>query len=328
MKNDVIKQKHHFGFLVLPGFSLIAYAGAIEFLRLANSLQSNTIYTWRTVTPDDCLVKASNGLEIKPDKKLLDDERYDILFICGGGKISHSWSKTIGDWLKQQDRNGIALGSFCTGTYILAKAGLLDDCRCTIHWEFISSLREEFPHLLLTDRIYEIDRDRYTCAGGTAAIDMMNHIVSIQQGHSLTTSINEELLVDYSRSMNDSQRFPLSKKIGTNNTNLIEVVTLMRENTEDPLTVMELSKLVNIGRRQVERLFRNTLNCTPTQYYLTLRLKKARRLLLQTDNPIIDISIACGFTSASHFTKRYRDMFGVPPRNERRYFLQSTDTHL
>lgn len=318
--DEQIKPKK-FGFLVMPGFSLIAYAAAIDTLRLANRIEGKTLYTWITITPKDELVQASSGLEVKPDLITQEPVNYDVIIVCGGVKITSTWSDSLGKWLREQDKKNVALGSLCTGTYILAKAGLLDDYRCTIHWENIASLREEFPHLQISDDIYEIDRNRYTCAGGTTPIDMMHHLVSIQHGRRLAAAISEEILVDHVRSMKDRQRIPLRQQIGTSQPKLTEAVMLMEANIEETLSPDELSSLVKISRRQLERLFRSYLSCTPTQYYLGLRLRNARRLLLQTERPIIDISLVCGFSSAPHFSKCYRDLFGLPPRDERRLLV-------
>ncbi len=319
--NQTTPTTKHFGFLALPGFSLIAYAAAIDTLRLANRISEQELYTWETITPENSLVKASNGLEVKPERVAEDAHNYDTVFVCGGVRIKDAWSPAIGKWLQALDRKKTALGSLCTGSYILAKAGLLEGYRCTIHWENISAMREDFPSLQLTDDIYEIDRNRYTCAGGTTPIDMMHHLVAMQHGHNLSAAISEEFLVDHVRSMTDRQRIPLRQQIGTSQPKLTEAVMLMEANIEDPLTPDELSGLVKISRRQLERLFRAYLDCTPTQYYLGLRLRNARRLLLQTEKTIIDISLVCGFSSAPHFSKCYRDLFGLPPRDERRLLL-------
>jgi transcriptional regulator GlxA family with amidase domain len=315
------RKPKHFGFLAMPGFSLIAYAAAIDTLRLANRIEGNELYTWETITPKEELVRASNGLEVKPDRIEQESDVYDTIIVCGGVKITKTWTERLGKWLRKQDKKGVAFGSLCTGTYILAKAGLLDGYRCTIHWENIASTREEFPHLHITDDIYEIDRNRYTCAGGTTPIDMMHHLVSMQHGRRLAAAISEEFLVDHVRGMTDRQRIPLRQQIGTSQPKLTEAVMLMEANIEEPLTPDELSSLVKISRRQLERLFRSYLNCTPTQYYLGLRLRNARRLLLQTEKAIIDISLVCGFSSAPHFSKCYRDLFGLPPRDERRLLV-------
>ena len=307
--------------MVLPNFSLVAYATAIDTLRLANRITGEDLYSWETLTPKNELVRASNRLEVRPDRLYDDTHQFDIVFVCGGTRIKDTWTDSLGKWLQELDKKGTALGSLCTGTYHLAKAGLLEGYRCTIHWENIASLREEHPTLKITDDIYEIDRKRYTCAGGTTPIDMMHHLVSLEFGHSLAAAISEEFLIDHVRSMTDQQRIPLRQQIGTSQPKLTEAVMLMEANIEDPLTPNELSALVKISRRQLERLFRAYLDCTPTQYYLGLRLRNARRLLLQTEMSIINISLTCGFSSAPHFSKCYKDLFGLPPRDERRLLL-------
>lgn len=316
-----LKKTYHFGFLATPGFSLIAYSAAIDMLRMANHLQGTKLYTWDTLTPEDGCVNSSNGLEINPDRRLQDVDNFEILFVCGGTNTPDAWSESIGQWLRQLDNKGVKLGSLCAGTYILAKAGLLDGYRCTIHWENLASTREEFPLLHLSDDIYEIDRDRYTCAGGTASIDMMHHIVSLHYGRQLATAIIERFMVDYIRDSTDRQSMPIHQKIGVNQPKLTDVVVLMEANIEEPLTIDELSDFVKMSRRQLERLFKKHLSLSPSQYYFGLRLRYARRLLLRTERSIKEISKVCGFASAPHFSKSYKDMFGLPPRDERRLLL-------
>ena len=317
----------HYGFLVMPGFSLIAYAAAIDTLRLANRVDGRKLFTWETLTPDGNPVITSSGLSVSSDKdrdNINQPFSGKVLFVCGGVRIRHTWTPEIGGWLQRLAKDGVALGSLCTGTHILAQSGLLDGYRCTIHWERMASTREQFPNLKLTDNIYEIDRDRYTCAGGTTPIDMMHHLIAMAHGRNLAATITEEFLVDHVRSMVERQRIPLRQQIGTSQPKLTEVVMLMGANIEEPLTPDALAGLTGISRRQLERLFRAHLDCTPTQYYLRLRLNNARRLILQTEKSIVDISIACGFSSAPHFSKCYHDHFGLPPRDERRLLLNAS----
>lgn len=311
-----------YGFLVVSNFSLIAYAAAIDTLRLANRVADKTLYTWQTLSVDGEPITASNGLVVTPNRpgsNLVDT--YEAIFICGGSKVNLSWTKPMAECLRSLSKKKMALGSLCTGSYLLAKSGVLDDYRCTIHWDRLASTREEFPKLNLTDDIYEVDRDRYTCAGGTASIDMMLYLISQHHGKALVSGISELMLLDRVRSMQDHQRIPLRQKLGTSQPRLTEAVLLMESNLEEPLSPDELASYVTISRRQLERLFRSYLHCTPTQYYLGLRLRNARLLLLQTEKTIVDISLACGFASAPHFSKCYRDLFGLPPRDERRLLL-------
>ncbi len=318
-----------YGFLVVPGFSMIAFAAAIDTLRLANRVAGQRLYEWETISSNGEAVTASNGLEVTPQHAIKNHSAYNALFVCAGTRVNLGWSQTLRDGLRNAAKKGMALGSLCTGTYLLAKADLLEGYRCTIHWERLASTREEFPKLNLTDDIYEIDRNRYTCAGGTTPIDMMLELISHQHGASMSAAISEEILVDRVRSMQDHQRIPLRQQLGTSQPKLTEAVLLMESNLEEPLSPDELASYVNISRRQLERLFRSYLHCTPTQYYLRLRLRNARLLLLQTEKSIVEISLACGFASAPHFSKCYRDMFSLPPRDERRLLLvQSGDRDL
>lgn len=312
---------YRFGFLATPGFSLIAYAAAIDIIRIANHIKGIELYTWDTISIDDMPVKASNGVEIKPSRNLLDQIDYEILFVCGGTDTPEAWRDSIGEWLREKDRNGVKLGSLCAGTYFLAKAGLLAGCRCTIHWEDLSSTRKEFPDLQLTDDIYEIDRNRYTCSGGAASIDMFLHIVSLHHGQELAVAISESFLVDHIRDTKERQSIPLLQLIGEDQPVLLEAINLMEANIEDPLSIDELCTLVKVSRRQLEYLFKNQFNCTAKSYYMRLRLRNARRLILQTEISILDISKLCGFVTAPHFSKTYRNQFGLPPRDERRLLL-------
>lgn len=300
---------------------MIAFAAAIDTLRLANRVSNQRLYEWETISNDGKPVTASNGLEVTTRQSIKSHTQYSVLIVCGGSKVHQSWSQSLGESLCIAAKRGAALGSLCTGTYLLARAGLLEGYRCTIHWERLISTREEFPKLQLTDDIYEIDRDRYTCAGGTTPIDMMLELISLEHGSSMSAAISEEIMVDRVRSMQDHQRIPLRQQLGTSQPKLTEAVLLMESNLEEPLNPDELASYVRISRRQLERLFRSYLHCTPTQYYLRLRLRNARLLLLQTEKSIVEISLACGFASAPHFSKCYRDMFGLPPRDERRLLL-------
>lgn len=308
----------------MPGFSLTAYATAIDTLKLANRIEDKELYSWETITPKDRIVKASSGLEVRPDRFYNDTDSYDVLIVCGGLDIRKAWDecKSLGQYLTFHASKGVALGALYTGTYVLAKANLLEGYRCTIHWENISAFRAEFPHINVTDDVYEIDRNRYTCAGGTTPIDMMHNLISLQQGRRMSAAISEEFLIDNLRGMTERQRIPLRQQIGTSQPKLTEAVTLMETNIEECLSPTELASYVDVSNRQLERLFKTYLDCTPMQYYLNLRLRNAKRLLLQTDKAVTDIAIDCGFKTSAHFSKSYKDLFKLSPRDERRLVLK------
>lgn len=306
-----------FGFLLAPNFSMIAFTSAVEPLRMANQLTGKTLYRWHVITTDGEPVAASNGLRIVPDAAIGENPNLDALFVCGGNHVQRACTKELLSWLRKQANRKVPLGAVCTGSYLLAKAGLLDGYRSTIHWENLASVREEFPGLIVSSELFEIDRNRYTCSGGVAPLDMMLHLITQRHGKELAARISEEFICERIRGRNDRQRIPLKLRLGTSQPKLVEAVALMEANIEEPMGPDELARHVGLSRRQLERLFQKYLNCVPTRYYLELRLARARQLLLQTNMSIVDIAFACGFVSAPHFSKCYRDFFGLPPRDER-----------
>jgi transcriptional regulator GlxA family with amidase domain len=314
-----------FGFLLVERYSMIAFSSAIEPLRMANRLAAKTLYEWPVITLDGDPVCASNGLMVAPNYAADDVPLLDVIFICAGVDVTAVYSKKLQSTLCKFDRQKIKLGGLCTGTYLLAKAGLLDGYSSTIHWENMASLREEFPLVTVTDELYEMDRGRYTCAGGSAALDMMLKLISDTNGSTLSAHISEQFMCDRIRGRHDRQRTPLQQHFGASQPKLIETITLMEANLEEPMSIDELSDLVGVSRRQLERLFQKYLHCVPTRYYMDLRLNKARLLLLQTSKSVIDVSLACGFVSPPHFSKCYRDYFGIPPREERQQKLAAMD---
>ncbi|MFK7992564.1 MAG: GlxA family transcriptional regulator [Granulosicoccus sp.] len=306
------------GFYLVPHFTMIAFSSAIEVLRMANQLSGQTLYQWNMCSSDGHPVTCSNGIPLNVEHSAQTRERYDAVFVCGGLNIHMLQDEPGIQWLRQLDKQGSVLGAVCSGTYILARADLLNDHRCTIHWENLAAAREEFPHLVISSELFEIDRKRYTCAGGTAPLDMMLSEIRSSHGIELATRISEQFMCERIRDQNDRQRVPLTQRIGASQPKLAEAVSLMEANIEEPMTLDELSHHVGLSRRQLERLFQRYLHCVPTRYYLELRLERARQLLLQSSMPIVDIALACGFISAPHFSKCYRDTFSLPPRDERR----------
>jgi transcriptional regulator GlxA family with amidase domain len=178
-------------------------------------------------------------------------------------------------------------------------------------------MHDEFPELIVSSELFELDRERYTCSGGTAPLDMMLTLVARNHGAELATSISEQFICERIRDSKDRQRIPLRQRFGASQPKLVETVELMENNIEEPMKLDELARHVGISRRQLERIFQKHLNCVPTRYYLELRLRRARELLLRTPRSIVDVAFSCGFVSAPHFSKCYRDFFGKPPREER-----------
>lgn len=308
-----------YGFFLVPGFTLIGFACATEPLRMANMSGNSTRFCWHTITADGEPTRSSNGAAIQPDCAMADTPVLDALFVCGSNPVPGWIDPRHLDWLRNLARCGTALGGIDTGSYWLAKANLLDGYRCTLHWEDADRFLTDFRNIIVSTRVFEIDRDRYTCSGGVASVDMMISLISRRpDGKSLAAMVAELMVCERIRSTNDVQRVPLRQRVGTGQPKLIEAVSLMECNFEEPLRTDELARCVNLSARRLESLFQEHLQCTPSAYYRELRLARARQMLLGTGETIIDVAAACGFASVAHFTRRYRERFGIPPGKERR----------
>ena len=310
-----------YGFLLVPEYSMMAFTAAIDQMRMANRLSGNNLYEWIIMGETEEKVYASTEMSVSTIE-MRKAGKLDAVFVCGGTNIETKATRGITTWLREQTKQRVAIGAICTGTYILAEAGLLRDYRCTIHWENMIGLREKFPELVISQDLFEIDRDRYTCAGGSSAMDMMVYLIAKIHGWELATDIAEEFLVERIRGRNDRQRLPLRLQLGASQPKLAEAVAFMEANIEELISLDEIASHVGLSRRQLERLFQKYLNCVPTRYYMRLRLMHARQLLLQTSMPIVDIAFASGFVSTPHFSKCYREHFGIPPRDERKAHRQ------
>jgi transcriptional regulator GlxA family with amidase domain len=318
LESPAVLRKTKYAFLTLPNYSLIAVANALEPLRMANRLVGKEVYEWFVVSLDGRSIDASSGLNLSPTRALDKLEAVDILFVCGGTHVREAVSPALITALKRLAERRVPLGALCTGGYALARAGLLDNFRATIHWENLSALREEFPRVRISDQLFTIDRNRFTCSGGTAPLDLMLNLIEAKLGSRISQRVSEQFIVDRVRKDSDRQYIPLRARIGISHRGLIRVAQLMEENIEKPLSLEQIAKSTGLSRRQIERLFKRDLNCVPKRYYLEMRLRRARELLLQTAMPIMDITAACGFQSPPHFSKCYRAQYGYPPSAERK----------
>jgi AraC family transcriptional regulator, glycine betaine-responsive activator len=306
------------GFFLVPNFTMMAFTSAIEPLRLANQVTERPLYAWTLYSNDGGPVRASNSVEIRVDEPFGQARDLSAAILCAGNGVQTLDHRDVIAALRRLSTFGASLGAVCTGTYVLAKAGLLDGYQATIHWENQASLVAEFPHLDITSELFEIDRNRFTCAGGTAAADMMLSIIARDHGQALATAVTDQLIHHRIREASERQRMDLRTRLGVAHPRLLAVVARMEETIETPLSCTELSAEAGVSPRQLERLFAKYLGHSPTRHYLTVRLDRARFLLQQTSQPILSVAMACGFVSASHFSKSYNEHFGHTPSTERR----------
>lgn len=306
-----------FVFLLLDRFTMLAFASAIEPLRIANRVAGRTLYTWVLAGENGETAVCSNGAAFKLDMGLEEINREDVVFVCGGIDVARATTKAILNWLRREARRGATVGGLCTGAYALAKAGLLDGKKATIHWENQDGFLEEFEDVKLTKSVFVMDGNRWTTAGGTASLDLMLKVIAADHGEDLANTVADQLIYNAIRTDQDTQRLSIPTRIGVRHPKLSQVIQMMEGNIEDPMSPADLAEDVGMSTRQLERLFRRYLNRSPKRYYMELRLQKARNLLMQTDMSVINVALACGFASPSHFSKCYRSHYNTTPYRER-----------
>ena len=309
--------KKRFIFLLLDNFSLISYACAVEPLRLANRYHSSDFYEWKSASENGKTAECSAGTNFQVDIGLEETNRGDTIIICGGINVKDHTSKAILNWLRREARRGVHIGALCTASYVLAKAGLLNGKTATIHWENYDSFEEEFDEVALSKSVFVVDENRSSSAGGIASIDLILRFVSDDLGQDLANTVADQLIYNAIRTERDGQRLSIPTRIGVRHPKLSLVIQMMEKNIEEPISPSILAREVGMSTRQLERLFRRYLNRSPKRYYMELRLQKARNLLMQTEMSVINVALACGFASPSHFSKCYRSHYNTTPYRER-----------
>lgn len=310
-------QPTRFVFLMLEEFSQVCFTCAIEALRQGNRATGREVYSWALACENGEFMQASNGIEMRVDMNLGEVTRNDTIVVCGGLNIAKNTTKPVLNWLRREARKGIRIAGISTAAYTLAAAGLLDKKRCTIHWENHDSFEEDFPDVELLKTVYVIDGNRLTCAGGTSSIDLFLALISDDHGKDAANWVADQMIYNSPRTEKDGQRLSIPTRIGVRHPKLAEVIKRMEANIEDPMSPSILAADVGMSTRQLERLFRRYLDRSPKKYYMELRLHKARNLLMQTDMSVINVALACGFTSPSHFSKCYRAQYDTTPYRER-----------
>ena len=300
-------------FVLVPNLSMLAFAAAIEPLRIANQLTGKPLFKWRTLSEDGQNVRASNGVELGVDGALCDLDRNAHVFVCSGVLPEQSSSQKTADWIRAHWRKGCTVGGLCTGAYTLARAGMLKGRAFTLHWENLPPFRELHPDLEPREQLYVIDDRIMTASGGTAATDLFLRLINDRFGLTLSQAVLNMCIHSLHRSDIEAQQSSRSASIGIRNENLVRVIKHFEANIDQPLNLDEVADEFGISRRQIERLFTKHLGISPKRYFAQLRLGRARALLAETDLPVAEIAAAVGFDSSTYFARRFRDMFGVTP---------------
>jgi len=307
------------GLLMLDGFNALAMHAFIDPFRCANYLRSMNLYEWVFLGLDGETVRASNGMavgDLTPIRDLAAE--LDLLVVNASWNVEqHSQPKLL-NFLRAQDKKGVALCGLDTGAFVLGFAGLLKGRRAAVHYEHIAAFRETFRDTQMDEDLFVIDGDRLTCCGGAAASDLALEILRLQQGIDVANAAGRYIFHERLRSGNEGQLPAHSEPIGyAAPQKLREAIVLMERNLEHLLPIGAVARRVDLSQRQLERLFKRHTGVTPVRYYLDVRLDRARGLVTQTELPITDVAIACGFTGGAQFARAYKNRFGIIPSRDR-----------
>lgn len=306
-----------FAFVLMPRFSLLALSGTIEPLRHANHVIGYDHYAWPLYSEDGGQVLSSSGVPVLPSGSLKDVPLDANVILVGGADILQSSSPVLVKWLRHIAARVALVGGLCTATRVLAEAGLLNDRRATIHWEMHESMREAYPRVDLTDRLFEIDHNRLTCAGEAASTDMVLNLLASIHGKSVAAAVAAQVLHGRIRSPEEPQA-PLAIRTGTRNRYLLRAIATMEAQQDDRIEIDDVARQAGCSRRQLERLFQTKIGMAPVTYYRNLRLDRARQLYFETQMSLMEISVACGFSTSGSFSVAYKKRFGQSPTDEER----------
>lgn len=307
------------GVLLLPSFNAMATTALLDPFRASNYLTGERRYSWEFITRDGGSVTASNGMQFTGTTSIADaGDRFEFVFVSSSWTPEEYRASRLFDWLRRCAGNGAALGGIDTGAFLLAFAGLLDGYNSTVHYEHMPVFRELFPDLPSSEDLFVIDRDRLTCCGGSAASDLALELIRLQNGIDAANAAARYIFHDRLRPGAEGQSPAHHEPVGYSApSKLRDAIVLMERNLEDPLPMSEISQLTGLSNRQLQRLFASHTGVTPVRYYLEIRLDRARSMVTQTEMSMMEIAVACGFTSQEYFARVYKERFSMTPSEDR-----------
>lgn len=302
-----------YAFILVPGFTLLAFSAAVEPLRIANQLSQKPLYRWRILSETGETVVSSSGIPVGAESQLCSLDKETRLFVCAGNPPTEAAVPAVVAAVQRHYRFGGVVGGICTGAVALAKGGLIGQRRFTLHWENQPGFVETFPDLTPTANRFEVDGRLMTCGGGAASTDMMLSVITSDHGNDFAAMVSDMCLRTVMPGVDPEQRSSLAALMSSRNPVLIATVKLMNSHLDDPLSMDDLAEAAGYSRRHLERLFRLAVGKTPGDFYRGLRLDRGRNLLGATELTLQEIATASGFVSVSHFSKSFSARFGTAP---------------
>ena len=314
--NDSVRRTLRVGFILCPDFTLVAFSAFLDTLRLAadEGDRSRPIYCkWDILSPDMSPIRSSAGVEVKPTMLLTTPTDFDYVVVVGGLLDAPRCAKASLDFLQRAATQRVPLVGLCTGSFVLARLGLLDGISTCVSWFHHEAFVSEFPKVPASSEVlYVVEKDRLTCAGGTSVVHLAAHIIETYSGRAqaskaLRILIEEALQPDAAVQPTP----PLSER--AKDARIRRAMLLIERNVENPISCEFIAHQVRISVRQLERLFKLELGMSPSAYAERLRLNKAHELLCTTKEPLYQIAIRCGYKNHSHFASRFRVVYGDSP---------------
>lgn len=309
------------GFIPLPLFTLNAFAGFIDSLRLAADKggRSRQIHCrWQIMGNGP--VTSSCGLEVHPQRPLGDPGQFTHIAVCGGNNyLDPHEDKALSRYLQQAHRQGVKLVGVCTGTFAIARAGLLEGQRVCVHWNVINDFRQQFPRIAATpDRLFLESGRVITCAGSSGATDMSLHLIRRHCGPEKAQQALRHMILNGMRTSSSPQTHFYEAIHDIHDERVRMAILHMEQSLNTRLDAAGLARGVNLSPRQLDRLFREQAGTTPMRYFKAMRLRYADWLLQHTDWSIAEIAADCGFADAAHLSRDFLAHYGCSPRQARR----------
>ena len=307
----------HMVFIVVPRFNITTLITMIETLRIANYLAPSSTFSWEVASFDGSKIIASNGMTATIKTANDNLRSAEFVFILGSWGTEHYHNQKLTAWLRKRARAGERICGVELGSYIVARAGLLDGKSATIHWSWLNGFKENFDRVEVEESLFTLDSKVMTCSGGLAGVDLMLRLIEEINGSSFSGEIADQMLHHPIRSAASPQRSTMGRSTETMRPLLREAMTLIENNIEEPITVPQIAKVLGVSQRQLERQFKKNVGCTVVQFGLLKRLQNARLLIISTDMSIRQIATASGFNTMSHFAFSFGKFFGRRPSDYR-----------
>ena len=304
--------------LLLPDSSMMSLASTLDPLRAANRVARRPLFSWRIVTPDGNPATLTCGVPVPAEGALRRDLTGDALIVVAGfNQERHVGAEALAR-LRGAARGFRALGGIEAGSWLLARAGLLDGLAATTHWEDLEDLAARFPEVnVLPDR-FVVDGRVFTSGGASPSFDLMLHLIRSRFGYPLALEVASVFIYDEAHAATDAQPLISLGRLAGHEPRVAEAIRLMEAHLDAPLSTAAIARRLGVSVRTLELLFKRALEVGPGAYYLRLRLQAARRLLLDTRLSMQDIAVRCGFGSHSAFSRIFRQTYAASPSAYRR----------